>query len=62
VTSTHGKMGESSGCWKGQHVLGRLRKAAEQFSRVERWRWLLSVIFRNYLGGRLLKLRRYWKV
>jgi hypothetical protein len=56
VTSTHGKMGEIKRMLEGvNRVLGRLRRAAEQLSRAERWRWLLSVIFRIYLGGRLLK-------
>jgi hypothetical protein len=56
VTSTHAKMGEIKRMLEGvNRVLGRLRETAEQLSRPERWRWLLSVIFRNYLGGRLLK-------
>ena len=56
VTSTHGKMGEIKRMLEGVNaVLGRLRRSAEQLCRAERWRWLLSVIFRNYLGGRLLK-------
>jgi hypothetical protein len=36
-------------------VLRRLRGAAEQLGRAERWRWLLSLIFRHYLKGRPLK-------
>ena len=56
VTSTHAKMGQIERLLAGVNtVLGRLRATAEQLSRPERWRWLLSVIFRNYLGGRLLK-------
>jgi hypothetical protein len=43
------RLGESS------TAVFRLKSAAEQLSRPERWRWLLSVIFRNDLGGRLLK-------
>ena len=55
VTSTHAKMGAIRRMLEGvNRVLGRLRATAEQLSRPERWRWLLSVIFRNYLGGRLL--------
>ena len=56
VTSTHARMSEIKRLLEGvNQVLGRLRETAEQLSRAERWRWLLSVIFRNYLGGRLLK-------
>lgn len=56
VTSTHAKMGQIQRMLEGvSRVLRGLRETAEQLSRTERWRWLLSVIFRNYLGGRLLK-------
>ena len=56
VTSTHAKMGEIKRMLEGVNtVLERLRRTAEQLSRAERWRWLLSVIFRKFLGGRLLK-------
>ena len=56
VTSTHARMSQIQRMLEGVNtVLGRLRTTAEQLSRPERWRWLLSVIFRNYLGGRLLK-------
>ena len=55
VTSTHARMSEIKRLLEGvNRLLGRLRETAEQLSRGERWRWLLSVIFRNYLGGRLL--------
>ena len=56
VTSTHGKMAEIKRMLERVNlVLDRLRVTAEQLTRAERWRWLLSVIFRNFLGGRLLK-------
>lgn len=37
-------------------VLHEIRKAAEQLSRVDRWRLLLSKIFAKLLGGRQLRL------
>jgi hypothetical protein len=56
VTSTHGKMEKIKRMLERVNlVLDRLRVTAEQLTRAERWRWLLSVIFRNILGGRLLK-------
>ena len=56
VTSTHAKMGQIKRMLKGVNAVpDRLRATAEQLSRAERWRWLLSMIFRNYLNGRLLK-------
>jgi hypothetical protein len=55
VTSTHAKISKIQRMLEGvNQVLRRLRATAEQLSRGERWRWLLSVIFRHYLGGRLL--------
>jgi hypothetical protein len=55
ITSTHGKLEEiRRRLEQVSGVLGRLRTAAEQLSRPERWRWLLSVIFRHFLHGRLL--------
>lgn len=56
VTSTHGKMEKIRVVLNHIHaVLDRLRICAEQLSRPERWRWLLSMIFRHFLKGRLLK-------
>jgi hypothetical protein len=56
ITSLHGKR---SGAQRILVSAGRLFQAlkstAEQLTRAERWRWLLSIIFRKFLGGRLLQ-------
>jgi len=55
VTSMHGKMNEiKQALSKVNAVLRRLRQTAEQLGRPERWCWLLSVVFRHFLHGRLL--------
>jgi hypothetical protein len=55
VTSTHGKKSQIRRMLRHVNtVLSRLRATAEQLSRPQRWRWLLSVIFRQFLNGRLL--------
>jgi hypothetical protein len=56
ISSQHGKEAKSR---KILAAVGRffevLSGTAEQLSRVERWRRLLSAIFRKFLGGRLLR-------
>ncbi len=56
VTSMHGKMNEiKQALSQVNSALRRLRQTAERLGRPERWRWLLSVVFRHFLHGRLLK-------
>jgi len=56
ITSLHGKR---SGVQRILVSVGRLfqvlKSTAEQLTQAERWRWLLSIIFRRFLGGRLLQ-------
>jgi len=59
ITSMHGHEKKSR---KILLAVGRffqtLDSIAEQLTRFERWRWLLSAIFRKFLGGRLLRAPR----
>jgi hypothetical protein len=56
ITSMHGKEKKSR---KILLAVGRLFQTldsiAEQLTRIDRWRWLLSAIFKKFLGGRLLR-------
>ncbi len=56
LTSSHGKSGKIKVILD---TLGRVfslfSSSAEHLDRVERWRWLLSIAFRYFLKGRLLR-------
>jgi len=56
ITSTHGKEKKIRKILLSvNRFFHTLNSTAEQLTRLERWRWLLSVIFREFLGGRLLR-------
>jgi len=59
ITSTHGKAEAIQEAFERFYLtLERFKLNAEQWSREEKWRWLLGWIFRDWLRGKALKMPR----
>jgi len=55
ITSTHAEGQRiQEVLTKVSGFLKRIKTTAEQLTELERWKWILSAAFRNFLGGRLL--------